>query len=52
MPGQIVAHALFENPDGSLRPGMSGFAKIRGQRVSLLVEAGRVLYRWLRSILW
>ncbi len=51
-PGRIVARVIFENLDGSLRPGMSGFAKIRGPRVSLLAEAGRVLYRWLRSILW
>jgi len=52
MPGQIVARALFENPDGALRPGMSGLAKIRGPRISLAAEAGRVLYRWLRSIFW
>ncbi len=52
IPGWIVVKAIFENPSGSLRPGMSGLAKIRGPRVSLLAEAGRVLYRWLRSILW
>ena len=52
VPGWIVVRAVFENPDGSLRPGMSGFAKIRGPRVSLLAETGRVFYRWLRSIFW
>lgn len=52
MPGRIVVRALFENPDGNLRPGMSGFAKLRGSRVSLAAEAGRVLYRWLRSVFW
>ncbi|HQR66822.1 MAG TPA: hypothetical protein PLB02_05460 [Thermoanaerobaculia bacterium] len=52
MPGRIVARAVFENSDGSLRPGMSGLAKIRGPRVSLAVEAGRSIYRWLRTIFW
>ena len=52
MPGRIVARALFENPDGTLRPGMSGLAKIRGPRISLAAEAGRILYRWLRTIFW
>ena len=52
MPGQIVARAVFENPDGALRPGMSGLAKIRGSRVSLFAEASRVVYRWLRTIFW
>ena len=52
MPGRIEVRAAFENSDGTLRPGMTGLAKIRGPRVSLLAEGGRVLYRWLRSILW
>lgn len=52
MPSRIVARAVFENADGSLRPGMSGLAKIRGPRVSLAVEAGRSVYRWLRTIFW
>jgi putative peptide zinc metalloprotease protein len=52
MPGRIAVRAVFENPDGTLRPGMTGLAKIRGPRVSILGEGGRVLYRWLRSILW
>jgi putative peptide zinc metalloprotease protein len=52
MPSRIVVRALFENPDGDLKPGMSGFAKLRSQRVSLAAEAGRVLYRWLRAVFW
>jgi putative peptide zinc metalloprotease protein len=52
MPGRIVARAVFENPDGTLRPGMSGLAKIHGPHVSLAAEAWRVLYRWLRSVFW
>lgn len=52
MPGRIVALAVFENTGGSLRPGMSGLAKIRGPRVSLAAEAWRILYRWLRSVFW
>ncbi len=52
MPGRIVVRAVFEDPDGTLRPGMTGLAKIRGPRVSLLAELSRTLYRWLRSILW
>ena len=52
MPARIVARAVFENPGGELRPGMSGLAKIRGPRVSLAAEAGRILYRWLRGVFW
>ncbi|MFI5181558.1 MAG: HlyD family efflux transporter periplasmic adaptor subunit [Thermoanaerobaculia bacterium] len=52
MPARIVARVVFENPDGVLRPGMSGLAKIRGPRTSLLAMGGRVLYRWLRSNFW
>ncbi len=51
-PGRIFAHVVFENPGGTLRPGMSGLAKMRGPRVSLAAEAWRVLYRWLRSVFW
>lgn len=52
MPGRIVARAVFENADASLRPGMSGLAKIRGPRVSPGVEGGRVIYHWLRTVFW
>jgi putative peptide zinc metalloprotease protein len=52
IPGRIVAVAIFTNSDGSLRPGMSGLAKIRGPRVSLAAETWRILYRWFRSVFW
>jgi putative peptide zinc metalloprotease protein len=51
-PGRFVAVARFENPDGSLKPGLEGLAKIRGPRTSLLGDGIRVLSRWVRTILW
>jgi hypothetical protein len=51
-PGRIVAVARFENPDGSLRPGLEGIAKIKGPRTSLLGEGFRILSRWFRAIAW
>ncbi|MGA7990241.1 MAG: HlyD family efflux transporter periplasmic adaptor subunit [Thermoanaerobaculia bacterium] len=51
-PSRIVAIARFENPDGSLRPGLEGLAKIRGPRSSLLGASFRILVRWLRAITW
>jgi len=51
-PGRIVAVARFENPDGSLRPGLEGIAKIKGPRTSLLGDGLRVVLRWFRAILW
>ncbi len=52
MPARSVARAVFDNPGGALRPGMSGLAKIRGPRISLAAEAGRILYRWFRRVFW
>ena len=51
-PSRIVAVARFENPDGSLKPGLEGLAKIRGPRTSLLGEGLRILSRWFRAIAW
>ena len=51
-PGRIVAVARFENPDGSLKPGLEGLAKIKGPRSSLLGEGFRILARWFRQIAW
>jgi putative peptide zinc metalloprotease protein len=51
-PGRIVAIAKFENPDGSLRPGLEGLAKIKGTRASLLGDGFRILSRWFRAIAW
>ncbi len=42
----------FENPDGSLREGMTGTAKIYGTRSPLLWQWGQGVWRWLRSVLW
>ncbi len=43
---------VFPNPDGSLREGMTGTAKIAGRSRPLAWQAGRGTYRWLRSQLW
>ncbi len=51
-PGRVVAIARFENPDGTLKPGLEGSAKIRGPRSSLLGEGFRILARWFRQIVW
>jgi len=42
----------FENPDGSLREGMTGTAKISGPRRSLAVRWAEGAWRWLRSVAW
>ena len=51
-PGRFVAVALFENPGGSLQPGLEGLAKIQGPRRSLIGEGVRILARWFRQIAW
>jgi putative peptide zinc metalloprotease protein len=43
---------VFPNPDGSLREGMTGTAKIVGRSRPLAWQAGRGAYRWLRSQVW
>jgi putative peptide zinc metalloprotease protein len=40
------------NSDGSLREGMTGEAKIAGNKQSLAWQAGRGIWRWLRSQFW
>ena len=40
------------NPDGVLREGMTGTAKISGRRYPLAWGAGRSVWRWLRSQVW
>jgi putative peptide zinc metalloprotease protein len=42
----------FENPDGSLREGMTGTAKIFGPRRSLAWQWARGAWHWLRSVAW
>jgi putative peptide zinc metalloprotease protein len=51
-PEQFVAVTVFENPDGSLRPGMVGYAKIYGRRASYAARAWRILKRWVQSVAW
>jgi putative peptide zinc metalloprotease protein len=43
---------LFPNPDTSLREGMTGTAKISGKSSPLAWQAGRGVWRWLRSEIW
>ncbi len=42
----------FANPDGSLREGMTGTAKVSGKRGSLAWQACRATWRWARSQAW
>src|SRR5579863_889338 len=42
----------FANPDGSLREGMTGTAKVSGKRGSLAWQASRAMWRWARSQAW
>ncbi len=51
-PEQFVALTVFENQDGSLIPGMVGYAKIYGRRASYLARSWRVLKRWVQSVAW
>ena len=51
-PDKFVAVAVFENADGSLRPGMVGKARIYSDRSSPLGIAVRVLRRWVQTIAW
>jgi multidrug efflux pump subunit AcrA (membrane-fusion protein) len=40
------------NPQGKLREGMTGTAKIYGRRYPLAWRGARVTYRWARSQIW
>ncbi len=42
----------FPNPDAFLREGMKGTAKISGKSYPLAWQAGRGMWRWLRSQIW
>ncbi len=42
----------IDNPDGALREGMTGTAKISGRHRSLAWQTGRSLWRWLRGLVW
>jgi multidrug efflux pump subunit AcrA (membrane-fusion protein) len=42
----------FPNPDGSLREGMTGTARISGKSYPLAWQVGRGAWRWLHSQVW
>ena len=42
----------FPNPDGSLREGMTGTAKIAGRNRPLAMQIARGAWRWFRSQVW
>ncbi|MGH9775265.1 MAG: efflux RND transporter periplasmic adaptor subunit [Candidatus Acidiferrales bacterium] len=42
----------FPNPQGELREGMTGTAKISGHRYPLAWRAARNIYEWLRAQVW
>jgi putative peptide zinc metalloprotease protein len=48
----LAVEMNIPNPDGSLREGMTGKAKITGDKESLAWQAGRGIWRWLRSQFW
>jgi putative peptide zinc metalloprotease protein len=42
----------FANPDGSLREGMTGTAKIVGKRASIAHQIARATWRWVHAQFW
>jgi putative peptide zinc metalloprotease protein len=42
----------FANPDGSLREGMTGTAKIAGRRSSIARQVVRATWRWVHAQFW
>ena len=42
----------FANPDGSLREGMTGTAKIAGKRSSIAHQVARATWRWVHAQFW
>jgi RND family efflux transporter MFP subunit len=48
----VAVEMVIPNPDGSLREGMTGKAKISGARHSLAWQAGQATWRWVRSQFW
>lgn len=51
-PDRFAAVAIFENPDGDLRPGDLVRAKIYSNRSSFAAGVWRTTRRWLQTILW
>jgi putative peptide zinc metalloprotease protein len=52
MPDRFLAVAVFDNPDGALLAGSAVRVKIRSAREAYALRAGRVLWRWMRTIVW
>ncbi len=48
----VAVEMEIPNPDGSLREGMTGKAKISGPRHSLAWQTGQATWRWVRSQFW
>jgi putative peptide zinc metalloprotease protein len=48
----VAVEMEIPNPDGSLREGMTGKAKISGPRHSLAWQVGQATWRWVRSQFW
>jgi putative peptide zinc metalloprotease protein len=48
----VAVEMVIPNPDGSLREGMTGKAKIAGARRSLAWQVGQATWRWVRSQFW
>ena len=42
----------FPNPDGALREGMTGTARIYGKRYPVAWRFARAGYRWIHSLIW
>ena len=42
----------FANPDGSLREGMTGTAKITGKKSSIAHQVARATWRWIHAQFW
>jgi len=52
IPDRFVLTARFENPSGRLLPGMSGRVKVYTQRRSYIERGWRVVWHWIRTIVW
>jgi putative peptide zinc metalloprotease protein len=48
----VAVEMEIPNPDGSLREGMTGKAKISGPKHSLAWQAAQFTWRWVRSQFW
>ena len=48
----VAVEMEIPNPDGSLREGMTGKAKITGARHSMAWQVGQAVWRWGRSQFW